>query len=320
MWDSKLIAEKISSNEIPAELKPEFIHLRLFDIEKSIGVGADGQGNTVLVLPGQPEVPAFQTSFASYDPWAQLTVFETGKQLQGISVLRCDIDLTDLDNVEAAAAVFLGLIDLQEKFGKTGKAIWQLKSLFENRLKFTLSDDLVTGLIGELLVILASSNPSVSIAYWHTNTDDKYDFSGEEFRLEVKSTTGNSRNHNFSSYQIPGNVPDKIFVASAQVFRIEKGTTFAEILERIEKRVEVEVFQKVISNVNATLGIPYELVVDFQIDFQPSIDSIKVYRGLDVPRPTATEGVISMKWLASLDEITPVKSIYEDFFIQITPE
>ena len=94
MWDSKLIAEKISSNEIPTELKPEFIHLRLFDIEKSIGVGADGQGNTVLVLPGQPEVPAFQTSFASYDPWAQLTVFETGKQLQGISVLRCDIDFT----------------------------------------------------------------------------------------------------------------------------------------------------------------------------------------------------------------------------------
>jgi hypothetical protein len=39
-----------------------------------------------------------------------------------------------------------------------------------------------------------------------------------------------------------------------------------------------------------------------------------------VPRPTATEGVISMKWLASLDEITPVKSIYEDFFIQKTPE
>ena len=320
MWDSKLIAEKISSDEIPAELKPEFIHLRLFDIEKSIGVGVDGQGNTVLVLPGQVEVPAFQTSFASYDPWAKLTVFETGKQLQGISILRCDIDLMDVDNVEAAAAVFLGLIDLQEKFGKTGKAIWQLKSLFENRLKFSLSDDVITGLIGELLVVLASSNPSIAINCWHSNIDDKFDFSGEEFRLEVKSTTSNSRNHNFSSYQIPGNVPEKVFVASTRVVRIEKGLTLVDILGKIEKRVEVDTFQKVISKVNGTLGIPYELVNDFAIDFQSSIDSINVYRGLDVPRPTTAEGVISMKWLASLDEITPAKFIYEDFFIQGTPE
>jgi hypothetical protein len=195
-----------------------------------------------------------------------------------------------------------------------------LKSLFENRLKFTLSDDVLTGLIGELLVILASINPSIAIAYWHTKTDDKFDFSGEKFRLEVKSTTGNNRNHNFSSYQIPGNVPDKVFIASTQIVRIEKGTTFAEILGKIEEQVEVDVFQKVISNVNGTLGIPYELVVHFQIDFQQSIDSIKIYRGLDVPRPTATEGIISMKWLASLDEITPVKSIYEDFFIQYASE
>ena len=127
MWDSKVIAEKIAIKEVNEGLKPEFIHLRLFDIEKSIGVGVDGKGNTVLMLPGQTEVPAFQTAFASYDPWAQLTVFETGKQLQGISVLRCDLDLDDVDNVEAAAAIFLGLLDLQEKFGKTGKLFGNLR-------------------------------------------------------------------------------------------------------------------------------------------------------------------------------------------------
>lgn len=316
MWDSKIIAEKISIKEISPDLKPEFIHLRLFDLQKTIGVGADGRGNTVLVLPGQTEVPAFKTTFASYDPWDQLTVFETGKELRGISVLRCDIDLSDIDNVEAAAAVFLGLIDLQEKFGKTGKAIWQLKNLFENRLKYTLADDLITGFVGELLVILASSNPNIAIDYWHSNVDDKFDFSGERFRLEVKSTASGGRNHNFSSYQIPGNVPEKIFVASAQVVRVEKGTTLSEILIKIEERVELDAFQKVIANVNETLGIPHELLIDYQIDLQTSIDSIIVYRGLDVPRPTSTEGVISMKWLASLDGITPVKSIYEDFFIQ----
>lgn len=316
MWDSKLIAGKIAIKEVNEGLKPEFIHLRLFDLEKSIGVGVDGKGNTVLMLPGQTEVPAFQTAFASYDPWAQLTVFETGKRLQGISVLRCDLDLEDVDNVEAAAAIFLGLLDLQEKFGKTGKAIWQLKNLFENRLKFKLSDEVITGLIGELLLILASSNPSFAIDYWHSNIDDKFDFSGERFRLEVKSTTSGGRNHNFSSFQIPGNVPEKIFVASVQIVRIESGTTLSAVLKRIEQRVEVDAFQKVITNVSSTLGVPHELLVDYQIDLEPSLDSIRIYRGLDVPRPTTSEGVISFKWLASLDAITPVESIYEDFFLQ----
>lgn len=316
MWDSKVIAEKIAIKELNEGLKPEFIHMRLFNIEKSTGVGVDGKGNTVLILPGQIEVPAFQTDFASYDPWAQLTVFETGKQLEGISVLRCDLDLDDVDNVEAAAAIFLGLLDLQEKFGKTGKAIWQLKNLFENRLKFKLSDEVITGLIGELLLILASNNPSIAIDYWHSNIDDKFDFSGEKFRLEVKSTTSGARNHNFSSFQIPGNVPEKIFVASAQIVRIENGATLSAVLERIEQRVEVDAFQKVITNVTGTLGVPHELLLDYQIDLEPSIDSIRIYRGIDVPRPTSAEGVISIKWLASLDAITPVESIYEDFFLQ----
>ena len=316
MWDSKLIAEKISLNSSREELKPEFIHLRLFDSEKSVGIGVDGKGNTVLMLPGQIDVPAFQTAFASYDPWAQLTVFETGKQLQGISVLRCDVDLGDVDNVEAAAAIFLGLIDLQEKFGKTGKAIWQLKNLFENRLKFTVSDEVITGLIGELLLILASNKPAIAIDYWHSNIDDKFDFSGEKFRLEVKATISGTRNHNFSSHQIPGNVPDKIFVASTQIIRVENGATLSHVLEKIELRLEVESFQKVISNVNSTLGVPHQLITNYQIDLEPSIESIKIYRGIDVPRPSAAEGVISMKWLASLDGITPMESIYEDFFIQ----
>lgn len=314
MWDSKIIATKIRISDSLDDLKPKHIHLRLFDSDKSIGVGIDGKGNTVLVLPGQSDVLSFQTEFANYDPWSQFIVFETGKQLDGVSILRCDIDLHDEDTVEAAAAIFFGLLDLQEQFGKTGKAIWQLKGLFENRLKFELSDNTVTGLIGELLIIIASKIPSEVVKFWHSNIDDKFDFSGMNFRLEVKSTTGLCRNHHFSSHQILGNVQDKTFVVSALIVRVEHGKTVTNLLDLLKTKLTDQDFLKVKEIVNLTLGIPTELIPKYQIDLDTSLSSLRLYHGSDIPCPKLVAGVISMEWLANLDDIQTVVPFHEEFF------
>ncbi len=314
MWDSREIVKAIRNSKIDDELPPNHIRLHLFDLVKQIGVGTDGQGNTVLVLPGQPDSFAFETEFASYDPWSNLVVFESSAQLNGVSILRCNIELDDEATIEAASAIFLGLMDLQEKFGETGKAIWQLKSLFANRLKFELSDSTLTGLFGELLVVLASSDFPLAVSFWHSNVDDKFDFSGSNFRLEVKATTTGSRNHNFSSHQIPGNAPDKTFVASVMIVKVENGSSLQDLLNSLRPKLDQNQNEKVNDIVYRTLGVPVQLVSEYQIDLEATLLGIKLLKSPDVPSPELTDGVISMNWLANLDNSQGMTSFYEDFF------
>ena len=316
MWDSKTIASAIQNAEADEKLQANHIRLKLFDLDRQIGVGTDGKGNTVLVLPGQDDAIAFDTEFASYDPWSNLIVFESSAHLDGVSILRCDIDGEDQATIEAAAAIFFGLLDLQEKFGKTGKAIWQLKSLFANRLKFELADSTITGLLGEIFIILASSDPSLAIKFWHSNIDDNFDFSGSNFRLEVKTSTTNLRNHHFSSHQIPGNVPEKTFVASVLIVRVENGTSISEIAKELETKLSENECLKLQVTIQKTLGVPLELISHYQIDLHATLSGIRILSGTDVPSPSIEDGVISMEWLANLDRAPNMQSFYEDFFLR----
>jgi hypothetical protein len=314
MWDSKTIANAILNSQSDEKLDDDQILLKLFDLDRQIGVGSDGRGNIVLILPGQDDAIAFETEFASYDPWSNLILFESSTPLDGVSILRCDIELDDQATSEAAAAIFYGLLDLQEKFGKTGRAIWQLKSLFANRLKFELADSTITGLLGEILMILSAVDPALAIRHWHSNIDDKFDFSGKNFRLEVKATSSNTRSHYFSSNQIPGNVPEKTFVASILIVRVESGVTVSEIVNELETKLSQNERVKLQETIQSTLGVPVELISHYQIDLSATLKEIRILSSADIPSPSPNEGVISMEWLASLDGAQSMHSHYEDFF------
>ena len=312
-WDSKKLIAVISANAGVVDNNSDFIFLPLFDTDAIIGVGNDGQGRTVLVLPGQRDVLAFQTEFAEFDPWVDLTLAESGEQLQGAAVLRCHIKKSDFSTIEAAAAIFLGIIDLQKIFGNCGKAIWQMKALFENGLQLSISDAKVTGLLGEILTILSASNSNIAIKFWHSDVDDKYDFSGSNFRLEVKSTITQTRIHNFSSFQLPGN--EKTYVASLLINKVESGSSFADVFDQLISKLEVVNQEKASDIVLKTLGVPAGFLTNYQVDLSNSLNSIQIYEANIIPTPSLPNGVISADWRASLELIAPVSLSVDALFV-----
>jgi len=279
------------------------VQMKLFDSARRIGVGVDVSGQRVLVLPAQDDVNGFSANNADFDPFCDISWIEKDLQLPSASTLTCRADFTSNAVVEAIAVVFVGLIELQVRFGSTGRAIWEMKELFENGFQARFSEETLVGLIGELLLISSSTNVSEFVKFWHTDIQDKFDFSSSNLRLEVKTSRNHARNHRFSSGQIGTSLDSKTVVASVILDKVEVGNTLSELVEEICLELEPKLCQRIIEVVIGTLGCDVAFTNHFKFDLVSSRDSIIFIEGKEIPRPIQTPGVVSMSWIASLTDL-----------------
>jgi hypothetical protein len=281
------------------------INLSQFDPRMKIGVGRDGIGNIVLVLPGQSDVLAFSTEGASFEPWTNVRWIEGDKDLSEVATLRCNLKNPTAQVLSAVAAVFVGIIDLQVRFASCGEAIWEMKELFESKFDKQVSDNILIGLFGELLVIAKSTNRQQFVECWHSRNEASFDFSFENLRIEVKTAAETNREHYFSSNQIYKESSMEVLIASVLLRIVESGTTldniFQEILDELNEAAKIK-FTNVVIKI---LGTTPNSVINFQIDRKSSEESILFYRGPEIPQPDLADGVISMKWKASLAGVEP---------------
>lgn len=218
-----------------------------------------------------------------------------------MATLRCDANFLNRSVCEAVAALFVGLIDIQEKYGNAGAAIWEMKQFFENGFNSAYSEESLVGLLGELVVILRAESPENLVRYWHSNIDAYFDFSTDNLRIEVKTSKSNLRNHNFSSNQIGSGLDDKTFISSVILSPVEQGTTLSNLVELISSKLSKNQAAKLLNVVIGTLGVVPDSVKSIQIDLETTLKSIVCIPATSVPRPERNPGVISMNWVANLD-------------------
>ena len=289
------------------------IRLVDFDSSSGIGVGISSEGEAVLVLPGQSSVTSFVTKYAAFDPWLELNEIDDNRFLADKAILKCKLDSDNLKIIEAIAAIFVGVIDLQERFGECGAAIWQMKTVFDSGFIVDIPENSIVGLIGEILVLLDSDNIEEAFSYWRNENLAKYDFSGSNFRLDAKSTLSDKRIHHFSSGQIPGQNPEITFIASILVNRVERGTTFFDFISKFLDKLNSSNQRIAIQRIIETLGIHHSYVLDFEFDYEATFASIRYLASEDIPRPVQNSGVLSMNWKADVEFNSP-EFIDFDFF------
>ena len=288
------------------------IKLVEFDFSNEIGVGISSNGEAVLVLPGQSNVTSFTTRYAAFDPWVELNEIDDNRLLVDKAILKCKVDPENLKTIEAISAIFVGVIDLQNRFGECGAAIWQMKAVFDSGFIVNISENSIVGLIGEVLVLLDSGNIENAFSYWRNENFAKYDFSGSDFRLDAKTTLSENRTHHFSSSQIPGLNPEITFIASILVNKVERGTSFSELVSILLDKLSITNQGIAIQRIIETLGIHHSYVSDFEFDYEASFASIRYITSGDIPYPIQTSGVLSMSWKANI-EINSPKFIDFDF-------
>jgi hypothetical protein len=305
-WQIEDVVSALSGRNYPILTGENELALQLFNSETMCGIGVDGLGRRVLVLPGQENTISFNTNNAIFDPWSSVTWVNGSQKLPKVSTLRCEANFNNRGICEVVAAIFIGLIDIQSKYGSAGSAIWEMKILFENGFNSNVSDETLIGLFGELVVLNLSMQPSEYIDLWHSNTKDYFDFSSDNHRLEVKTSRSNLRNHRFSSNQIGNDLDSKTTVASIILSTVEQGMSISSLIDQISQRVDSSHGAKLINIVVSTLGIPPQLLNSIKIDLVATSDSVRFISASDVPRPISASGVISMNWVANLDSISVI--------------
>lgn len=168
----------------------------------------------------------------------------------------------------------------------------------------------IQGLWGELYLMARLRNPALLVRAWHLNPEDRYDFSVDDQRIEVKSASNRIRQHHFSLEQLRS-IPDtKVLIASLFVERSGGGTSVIDLVETLRSRIgdNADLLLHIDSVVNATLGENWRHAIEESFDRSLAEESLTFYALDSVPKIVTDipSGVSNVHFRSDLSEVAPV--------------
>ncbi len=211
---------------------------------------------------------------ASFDVLCRITL-ETGVETEKrVSILECTAGLDVQALFPATAMTILRVLGPTPTMTEAAIAVSRLAAIFSALTR--PSRQSVTGLIGELMVILLALDPITAVDCWRVTPEDHFDFAAGDARLEVKASSSGLRLHSFSWEQC--NPPHRpALVASLLVDSSGGGTSLRHLLHRIEARLanSPETALRLRETVTATMGASLSTALDHRFDEAASRASLR---------------------------------------------
>lgn len=144
----------------------------------------------------------------------------------------------------------------------------------------------VQGLWSELFLIEQSYFPEKIILGWHSTPEEKFDFSLNKLRIEVKSSATESRTHHFSSSQLNPIGGTEIVIASILVNTNVAGISVIDLMNKISNKLIdfPKQREKLHLIIYSTLGIDVEQVNEMKFNYELAKESLKFYKSKDIPK------------------------------------
>ncbi len=162
----------------------------------------------------------------------------------------------------------------------------------------------IQGLWAELFLIARSSDPAMLITAWHLTPEDRFDFSHESQRIEVKSASGRRRHHHFALEQLHPPAGTSLLIASLFVERSAAGISVAELVDRIRTRVGSvpNHLMQLDRVVGLTLGDRWRSAFDEKFDLGSAEESLAFFEPSIVPsvNPDLPPGVSEVRFKSDL--------------------
>ena len=173
------------------------------------------------------------------------------------------------------------------------------------------------GLWSELFLIHQSNNPKELVKAWHTISEEKYDFSVENLRIEVKSSSTRNRTHYFGLEQLVAPSKCELYIASLFVEILASGKSIEDLLNEIIERLgeNFELIEKLNFVTYSTLGGSVDKIKNVFYDYQLAKDSLQFYNSNDIPKiKIVPDNVFDVRFKSSIDNTEPSKETLETLF------
>jgi hypothetical protein len=183
--------------------------------------------------------------------------------------------------------------------------IEQLIKLFSSNKK--IDEKIVLGLWGELIYILNSKNIETSISAWHLDKIDLFDFSLSENSYEIKTTTKNSRIHEFNNLQLKKFANLNVYVVSILTEKMALGKSVMDLWGEINSRINAqEIRNKVTLIISETIGSDMTAITQFKYNYLMATSTMKEFNSKCIPSiddRLIPSGIIEVKLKINLDLI-----------------
>ena len=143
----------------------------------------------------------------------------------------------------------------------------------------------VQGLWAELFLIARAYDAATMITAWHMTPEDRYDFSFENQRIEVKSTSARVRQHYFSLEQLCPPTDTALLIASLFVEYAGAGTSIMELAEQIRTRISDNhnLLLHVDQIISLTLGENWRDALEARFDRELAEESLTFFDASSIP-------------------------------------
>jgi hypothetical protein len=208
----------------------------------------------------------------------------------------------------------LRIIDENPTLDVIADAVRRLVELFQRLAQPATRS--VIGLFGELYVIHRSADPIIAVRAWRSDVDDRFDFSIDDARMEVKASSNRLRAHNFSAEQCsPPPGTDGVMV-SLVIEASGGGLSLKELIDRIETKLwtHSELILKIHATVAETLGDGMPAAFNMRFDEQVAASSLKAYDPR-IASPNFVTGCLTNDVTATLT----LGGVCPEYFIDLKP-
>jgi hypothetical protein len=307
---AKRLVSTFSFRKVLYDLRDELIKLRPTQLGyvarvipnaqwARLAVGQDSLALIVAYSPGQRRYNVdLKHLLINFDQ--SVVVHHHGNPIsERVAILETKGLGADLQNVfiEVMALVLTSIHESTEN--DMGKLLSNMVELFQ--LMSSPSKKSAVGLWGELFVISQSRNPEKVVLNWHSTNMDRYDFSREDVRVEIK-TSLSVRSHYFSLEQLAHREQLRVYVGSVLTESLEGGTSCVDLIDSISPRLTSDESRLHLTRTALTaLGRNWDIESEVCFNAQLASQSLRWYPADVIPQITQVpEGVSEVKFRSDL--------------------